>query len=105
MKSQNIEFKSEYFKNILLKKYPEIDINKDSNINIEEANKLKSVDLMEQNINDVQDLQHFKNLEYLSLTINNIKYLNLNDFKSDNVLDIFSILLSLSSYKDSVSSK
>lgn len=79
--SQNIEFKSEKFLNGILKKYPEIDLNKDLQIQKSEADKLKKIDLMEQNIDDVQDLSNFKNLEYLSLTINEIKHLKLSDFK------------------------
>ncbi len=79
--SQTIEFKSEKFLNSILNKYPEIDINKDLQIQKSEADKLKKIVLMEQNIDDVQDLSNFKNLEYLSLTINEIKHLKLNDFK------------------------
>ncbi len=78
--SQTIDFKSEKFLNGILKKYPEIDVNKDLLIQKSEADKLKKIDLMEQNIDDVSDLKYFENLEYLSFTINNIKILKLNDF-------------------------
>lgn len=80
--SQTIEFKSEKFLNVILKNYPEIDLNKDLQIQMSEADKLKKINLMEQNIDDVQDISNFKNLEYLSLTINDIKHLKLNGFKN-----------------------
>lgn len=78
--SQTIEFNNEKLFNVILKKYPDIDINNDLQIQKSEADKLKKIDLMEHNIDDISDLKYFENLEYLSLTINNIKNLKLNDF-------------------------
>ena len=78
--SQTIEFNNEKLFKVILKKYPDIDINKDLQIQKSEADKLKKIDFMEQNIDDISDLKYFENLEYLSLTINNIKDLKLNDF-------------------------
>jgi len=78
--SQDIKFKNSQLEKIILKKYPEIDINKNDKIEIEEALKVDHLNLMEENLVNVEDLIFFKNLKYLSLTINEIESLKLKNF-------------------------
>jgi len=79
--SQELKFESPDFEKIVLAKYPEIDINNNHKIEKKEAALLKKLDLMEQNLTTAKDVNFFKNLEYLSLTINQLRELKLNDFK------------------------
>jgi len=78
--SQDIKFKNSQLEKIILKKYPHIDFNKNGKVEINEASKVDSLDLMEENLVDVEDLIFFKNLKSLSLTINDIESLKLKDF-------------------------
>lgn len=78
--TQDIKFKNSQLEKVILKKYPGIDINKNEKIEIEEALKVNDLNLMEENLVNVEDLIFFKNLRYLSLTINEIQSLKLKNF-------------------------
>ncbi|MBB2145390.1 hypothetical protein GM921_07840 [Pedobacter sp. LMG 31464] len=78
--SQVLTFKNQALRNSILKKYPEIDLNKDGKIQKNEADKVKKLSLMEENLQNVEDLKFFKNLERLVLTTNKIERLNFNGF-------------------------
>ncbi|MEC5158279.1 leucine-rich repeat domain-containing protein [Chryseobacterium sp. MP_3.2] len=78
--SQNTTLKNENLQNVILKKYPEIDINKNGRIEKNEAENVKNLNLMEMNLTNINGIAIFKNLEYLYLTINKIEKLKLNDF-------------------------
>lgn len=78
---QSISFTNPNFEKSVLLKYPEIDINKNGKIEKEEAEAISNLDLMEQNLTNADDVKYFKNIEYLSLTINGISKLKLNDLK------------------------
>lgn len=78
--SQDIKFKNSYFKSCILNKYPEIDYDKNGEINQLEADKVLKLSLMELGIENVEDLKYFKNLKYLSLTDNKIYDFKLSDF-------------------------
>ncbi|HCQ11794.1 hypothetical protein, partial [Flavobacterium sp.] len=56
--SQTINFKDKYFKNCVFKKYPEIDIDKNGEINQLEADKVSKLSLMELNIENSEDIKH-----------------------------------------------
>lgn len=79
--AQTLVFTSPEFLHAVLKKHPEIDTNKDGKIQQDEADKVKKLDLMEQNLKDVQDVNHFKNVEMIFLSMNEIKEIRLNNFK------------------------
>lgn len=79
--SQELKFENPQIESIILNKYPQIDINKNGKIEKFEAESVKELDLMESNITHANDINLFKNLEYLTLTINKIENLKLKDFK------------------------
>jgi Leucine-rich repeat (LRR) protein len=70
--SQAIKFENPDFEKTVLTKYPEIDINKNGSIEYNEAQTISKLDLMKLNIKNADDIKHFKNLTYVSLTINEI---------------------------------
>ncbi|MCT2406398.1 hypothetical protein NZD88_02365 [Chryseobacterium antibioticum] len=78
--AQSIHFTNPSFEKSVLLKHPEIDWNKNGKIEKEEAESVSRLDLMEQNLTNADDVKYFKNIEYLSLTINGITKLKLHDF-------------------------
>ena len=79
--AQSIHFTNPDLEKTILLKYPEIDLNKNGKIEKEEAESILRLDLMKQNLTNADDIQYFRNLEYLSLTINDITKLKLSDLK------------------------
>ena len=73
LQNQNLE-------DVILKKYPEIDVNKNGKIEKNEAEIVKNLNLMELHLTNIDGIQIFRNLEYLSLTINDIEKFRLKDF-------------------------
>src|SRR5688500_18790469 len=86
--AQEIKFENPDFKNAILRKYPEIDLNNDKKIDREEADKVETLSLMEMNLINANDVKYFYNLKYLSLTINKIKEFKLENFPKLEVLYI-----------------
>jgi len=78
--AQSLKFENPEFEKIVLAKYPEIDSNKNNRIEQNEAESLEKLSLMETNLTNANDVKYFRNLTYLSLTINNIKEFKLKDF-------------------------
>lgn len=79
--TQELKFENPDLEKIVLKKYPEIDKNKNGKIENSEALSLKDLDLMKENLENANDIVFFKNLEYLSLTTNKLENLKIRDFK------------------------
>ena len=77
--AQNIKFENPEFEKLVLERYPEIDLNKNNKIERNEADILDKLNLMESNLTNANDIKHFKNLSYLSLTINNIEEFKIQD--------------------------
>ena len=78
--AQSLKFENSEFEKIILAKYPEIDANKNNRIEQNEAESLGKLSLMETNLTNANDVKYFKNLTYLSLTINNIEEFIIKDF-------------------------
>jgi Leucine-rich repeat (LRR) protein len=78
--AQELKFESSDFEKLILTNYPEIDINTNKKIDSLEALKVEKLSLMEQNLESVQDIIYFKNLKYLSLTINKITEFEIDGF-------------------------
>ncbi len=78
--SQNTNLKNQILQDVILKKYPEIDINKNGKIEKSEAEIIQDLNLMELHLTNIDGIQIFKNLKYLSLTINGIEKFKLKDF-------------------------
>lgn len=78
--AQSIEFENPEFERLVLEKYPEIDLNKNNRIEKNEAESLDKLSLIEVNITNANDIKHFKNLTYLSLTFNDIEEFKIKDF-------------------------
>lgn len=79
--TQDLVFSSKEFLQAVLKKYPEIDLNKDGEIQQNEAELVKELDLIDQNLKSAEDVNKFKNIEELSLSLNQIEKIKLDDFK------------------------
>lgn len=79
--SQELKFNNSNLERIILNKYPEIDQNKNGKIDKPEAESLKELNLMKENLENISDIVFFKNLEYLSLTTNKLENLKINNFK------------------------
>ncbi|MFM7017862.1 hypothetical protein [Flavobacterium sp.] len=93
--SQIIKFENPAFEKIVLTKYPEIDINKNGNIDYDESQTITKLDLMELNIENANDVKSFKNLTYLSLTINDIV-----DFKLDGLQSLKELYIARNKLKN-----
>jgi len=78
--AQSLKFENSEFEKIILAKYPEIDSNKNNRIEQNEAESLEKLSLMETNLTNANDVRYFRNLTYLSLTINNIEEFIIKDF-------------------------
>ncbi|MGN8054647.1 leucine-rich repeat domain-containing protein [Pedobacter sp. 22163] len=93
-----IKFENPNFERIVLTKYPEIDLNSNGRIEANEADQIKTLDLMGQNLVNVNDVKYFKNLERLLITNNKISRLKLDTLKfltdiycAKNALKVFEI--------------
>ncbi|WP_312821989.1 leucine-rich repeat domain-containing protein [Epilithonimonas sp.] len=80
--SQDLKFENPDFEKAVLKKYPEIDSNHNGKIDKNEAEKVKELDLMGQNITNANDITLFKNLEYIVLTNNKIEKLKIENLSN-----------------------
>lgn len=80
-KAQTLTFNNLDFLQAVLKKYPDLDLNKDGKIQQDEADKVKELDLTDQNLKDAQDVNKFKNIEKLSLSLNQIEKIKLDGLK------------------------
>ncbi|SHK53118.1 leucine-rich repeat domain-containing protein [Epilithonimonas mollis] len=78
--SQVLKFENQYFEKAILRKYPKLDFNKNGKIDKKEAESLRELGLMSQNLTNVNDIRFFKNLEYLSLTNNKIEKIKIENF-------------------------
>ena len=78
--AQSIKFENPIFEKLILEKYPEIDLNNNNHIEKNEAESLGKLSLMKTNLTNANDIKYFKNLTYLSLTINNIEEFKIKDF-------------------------
>lgn len=77
--AQSIKFENPKFEKLVLAQYPEIDANKNNRIEQNEAESLEKLSLMKTDLTNASDVKHFKNLTYLSLTINNLEEFIIKD--------------------------
>jgi Leucine-rich repeat (LRR) protein len=78
--AQNLVFKDTNFLAAVVSHEPEIDLNGDGYIQKNEADSVRSLQLMEKGIDSMEDAYHFPNLEKLVLTNNEIMEVRLVGF-------------------------
>jgi len=79
--AQQIKFENRAFEKSVLTANPEMDKDHNGKISQEEAQSITELDLMELDLTNANDVKYFKNLKYLSLTINNIKTFEISDLE------------------------
>lgn len=78
VRAQTIQFKDTSLKKAILNYVPVIDLNRDSIIQLEEAEKVEVLNLMGKDIKGLVDISNFKNLKKLILTGNTIDSLSID---------------------------